>query len=300
MHRDLKPENIIVGDFGEVVVLDWGLAKRLGESEVTTETADSQLAETLENVRQHPPNTSQTMQGDKLGTPAYMSPEQARGEIALIDQRTDIYGLAAILYEILVGQPPFLGKSILEVIEKVVHDKPNAPADCVDGIPRALEEICLRGLSKRRARRQQSAASIGEEIQDWIAQRTERKRTEQERERFFNLSLDLLTILDSTGHLTQSNPAWEAMLGWKPEELLGKSVWELIALGGPYTCREESSTNPCWRIVDGNRIPMSPQERWSLLDSVECEADSRRVFDLPCWSRHHRTEESREDLPRSP
>ena len=229
IHRDLKSENVVVGDFGEVVVLDWGLAKRFGEQEATAETSDGQYAATLDVAEARRPTTSsQTMQGDKLGTPAYMSPEQARGEVGLIDQRTDVYGLAAILYEILVGDPPFLGKSVIAVLENVIHDKPKAPSDCVDGIPRELEQICLRGLSKKRDERQQSATEIAEEIQSWIAQRAERKRTEQERERFFNLSLDLLTILDAGGHLTQTNPAWESLLGWTADELQGKPVWDLI------------------------------------------------------------------------
>jgi len=168
------------------------------------------------------------MQGDKIGTPAYMSPEQARGEVEMIDERSDIYGLAAILYEILVGDPPFLGTSIVEVLDHVIHDPPQPPGDCVDGIPPELGRICLKGLAKKRGDRQQSAEVFAKEIQSWIAERAERKRTEQERERFFNLSLDLLTILDTSGRLTQTNPAWEAVLGWTTEELQGKPVWELI------------------------------------------------------------------------
>ena len=137
--------------------------------------------------------------------------------------------LAAILYEILVGDPPFVGKSIVAVLEHVIHDNPQPPSDRVDGIPRELEQICLRGLSKKRDDRQQSAASLADQIQTWIAERAERKRTEQERERFFNLSLDLLAILDARGQLSQTNPAWESVLDWTADELLGKPVWELIA-----------------------------------------------------------------------
>ena len=228
IHRDLKTENVIVGDFGEVVVLDWGLAKRLDEKEQGSDTTTVEFDATVVGPDRDTLTSSHTMQGDKLGTPAYMSPEQARGEVDIVDERTDVYGLAAILYEILVGDPPFLGKSIIEVLENVIHDKPKAPGDCIDGVPRELEQICLRGLSKKRDDRQQSAAELADQIQTWIAERAERKRTEQERERFFNLSLDLLTILEASGHLTQTNPAWESVLGWTPDELQGKRVWELI------------------------------------------------------------------------
>ncbi len=229
IHRDLKTENVIVGDFGEVVVLDWGLAKKIDEKEPPLGMAVEQLETTLAREEHNTQTSSHTMQGDRLGTPAYMSPEQARGEVSIIDERTDIYGLAAILYEILVGEPPFLGKSIIAVLESVIHDKPQTPSERIDGVPRELELICLRGLSKKRDDRQQSAVEMADDIQNWIAERAERKRTEQERERFFNLSLDLLAILDAEGQLTQMNPAWESVLGWRPEELHGKPIWDLIS-----------------------------------------------------------------------
>lgn len=228
IHRDLKSENVIVGDFGEVVVLDWGLAKRLDEVEIPSESVTSKYAATIVGEDRDQETSSHTIQGDKLGTPAYMSPEQARGEIGMLDERTDVYGLAAILYEILTGEPPFLGNSLVEVLDRVIHDSPRPPGDVVDGLPRELEEICLRGLSKKRDERQQSAAVLADDIQAWIAERAERKRTEQERERFFNLSLDLLTILDAGGRFTQINPAWESVLGWSADELQGKPVWEFI------------------------------------------------------------------------
>ena len=227
IHRDLKTENVVVGDFGEVVVLDWGLAKRL-EEELPADGTGEDLGATIIGDERDTQTSSHTMQGDKLGTPAYMSPEQARGEVNIIDERTDVYGLAAILYEILTGDPPFLGKSIVAVLEHVIHDQPKRPGDCVDGVPRELEQICLQGLRKKRDDRQQTAMELGNEIQAWIAEQAERKRTEQERERFFDLSLDLLTILDAEGKLTQTNAAWKSVLGWSADELLGKQVWDLI------------------------------------------------------------------------
>ncbi|QDT89957.1 PAS domain S-box protein [Gimesia algae] len=276
IHRDLKTENVIVGDFGEVAVLDWGLAKHLEEVEPVNETVVSEFDATVISNPDDSVTSSHTMQGEKLGTPAYMSPEQARGEIAMVDLRSDVYGLAAILYEILVGQPPFMGTSIIAVLESVIHDQPQPPSESVDGLPRELEQICMRGLSKKREDRQQSAIEIGDEIQSWIAERAERKRTEQERERFFNLSLDLLAILDAGGRLALTNPAWESVLGWTTEELQGKSVWELIEpsehprakknheriLSGEslteieYKCRhKEGSHNSIWILWNAKLIP---------------------------------------------
>ena len=293
VHRDLKTENVVVGNFGEVIVLDWGLARRLEKHENAAEGKPDELTATVMLDERAAATSSQTMQGDKLGTPAYMSPEQARGEVDLIDERTDVYGLATILYEILVGDPPFLGKSIVAVLESVIHDTPRPPGDCVDGVPRELEQICLRGLSKKREDRQQSAGAMAEEIQFWIAERAERKRTEQERERFFSLSLDLLAILDASGHLSQTNPAWESVLGWTTDELLGRPVWDLIAPEDHARARKnherilasESLTEVEYRCLcrdGGNR--------------VECKADSRRVFDLSGRTRYHRTQTDRADV----
>lgn len=276
IHRDLKTENVIVGDFGEVAVLDWGLAKHLEEMESVTDLIASDYAATIVSNPDESITSSQTMQGEKLGTPAYMSPEQARGEIGMVDKRSDVYGLAAMLYEILVGEPPFLGNSIVAVLERVIHDKPQPPSESVDGLPRELEQICLRGLFKKCEDRQQSAIEIGDEIQAWIAERAERKRTEQERERFFNLSLDLLAILDAGGRLSLTNPAWESVLGWTTEELQGMSVWELIQpsehprakrnheriLSGEsltaieYKCRhKDGSHNSIWILWNAKLIP---------------------------------------------
>jgi PAS domain S-box-containing protein len=229
LHRDLKGDNVIVGDFGEVIVLDWGLAKRLDEQHVDSESeTDSNLAQTLAPADEGTGFSSATMQGEKLGTPSYMAPEQATGRIDEIDKRTDVYGLAAILYEILTGEPPFLGKSIVEILHRVIHEPPQPPTERIPSLPHELERICLRGLSKARHDRQQSASELAQQVQGWISERAERKRTEQERGRFFSLSLDLLAILDARGNLTQTNPAWKQLLGWSEAELSGKSVWEIL------------------------------------------------------------------------
>ncbi|MEW4526685.1 PAS domain S-box protein [Maioricimonas sp. JC845] len=227
IHRDLKGDNVIVGDFGEVIVLDWGLAKRLDQT--GPEPADEpDPMQTLVPTSEPPETVSATMQGEKLGTPAYMAPEQARGQIDLIDRRTDVYGLAAILYEILVGRPPFRGDSIVDVLDRVIHQRPQSPAEQQPGLPKELERICLKGLSKDRDDRQQSAGQLADQVQSWIAERAERKRTEQERERFFNLSLDLLGILDAEGRLKQTNPAWDSLLGWDNAEINGRPVRDLL------------------------------------------------------------------------
>jgi len=227
IHRDLKGDNVVLGDFGEVIVLDWGLAKKLDDPRFAAEEQGdpNRTIATTDTALQSP---MVTMQGDKLGTPAYMAPEQATGRIDQIDTRTDVYGLAAILYEILTGVPPFTGKSIVEVLHRVIHEPPTAPGEVVPGIPAELERVCLHGLTKDRTGRQQSAVELAQNVQCWIAERAERKRTEQERERFFSLSLDMLAILDVRGRLTQANPAWNSILGWNAAELESMTLWQIL------------------------------------------------------------------------
>jgi eukaryotic-like serine/threonine-protein kinase len=111
IHRDLKPSNVMVGSFGEVQVMDWGLAKVLTQGGIADEAATQAVQETvITTVRSGPAGTDDESQaGSILGTPAYMAPEQARGEVERIDERADVFGLGAILCEILTGLPPFVG-----------------------------------------------------------------------------------------------------------------------------------------------------------------------------------------------
>jgi WD40 repeat protein len=161
IHRDLKGQNVVLGDFGEVVVLDWGFAKVLGQAEGSIETAPVALAQEGDPCH--------TVQGQVIGTPAYMAPEQAEGRTDRIDRRSDVYGLGAILYELLTGQPPFTGTEIEEVLRQVREDEPARPRQVWAGMPRALEAVCLRALAKEPARRYASAGDLAREVQRWLA-----------------------------------------------------------------------------------------------------------------------------------
>src|SRR5882672_12644867 len=141
LHRDLKGDNVILGDFGEVIVLDWGLAKLLGQPEAK----ETDLSPTPPDYPQDP---GLTVQGEIVGTPAYMAPEQADGRLDQIDHRTDIYGLGAILYEILTGQPPFTGSNTMEVLQKAIRGNPARPQELWAEVPAGLEEICLKAMAK--------------------------------------------------------------------------------------------------------------------------------------------------------
>jgi serine/threonine-protein kinase len=156
IHRDLKPANIMVGSFGEVQVMDWGLAKVLAEGGVADEERASRQQQEPEDVTTIRTARSSgsvgsgtdTEAGSLLGTPAYMPPEQANGDVALLDRRADVFGLGAILCEILTGKPPYVGRSYEEVRRKAANgDLADAFArldGCgADGELIALTRACL-------------------------------------------------------------------------------------------------------------------------------------------------------------
>ena len=222
VHRDLKCANVILGDYGEVVVIDWGLAKELGRREAVSAEGEPVAPAT---------HAAATLAGHILGSPAYMAPEQAEGRLDLIAPATDVYGLCAILYEILSGRPPFLDDNIAEVLRMVVEDPPRPPSEWAPGVPEALEAICLKGLAKSPADRHASAERLGKAVQAWVSDLAERRQAEGERERFFALSLDLLAILDAEGRFRQVSPAWENLLGHEREALVGRPFSDLLHEG---------------------------------------------------------------------
>jgi WD40 repeat protein len=170
IHRDLKGANIVLGDFGEVVVLDWGFAKVLDRwdgpplTDNAAEEPDPVVCLDGDGEASQP-----SLPGQVMGTPAYMSPEQALGRIEDIDERTDVFGLGAILFEVLTGRPPFVGADAAEVLQKVRTELPPRPSDVRLGVPKALEAICLRALAHEREERYASVGELAREVQHWLA-----------------------------------------------------------------------------------------------------------------------------------
>lgn len=144
LHRDIKPSNLLLDEHGAPHIADFGLAK----------LADSE--------------SSLTLSTSVLGTPAYMAPEQAAGNAKAAGTPADIYALGAVLFELLTGRPPFLGRSALEVLRLVADSEPPRPTSLVPDLDRDLEAVCLRCLEKDPSRRYDSAAALAEDLERWL------------------------------------------------------------------------------------------------------------------------------------
>ncbi|MEM1413919.1 MAG: serine/threonine-protein kinase, partial [Myxococcota bacterium] len=156
IHRDLKPENVMVGEFGETLVVDWGLAKVRGEPDDAGEPSARPAISGGDSQA--------TLDGHAIGTPRYMSPEQARGDVAAIDERSDVYGLGAMLFELLSGKPPHDGKSAIDVIRQVLEHDPRPVLEVVPDAPRELAAIADRALARAPGARYADATELLAEI----------------------------------------------------------------------------------------------------------------------------------------
>ncbi len=179
IHRDLKPQNIMVGSFGEVQVMDWGLAKVLGRPTGQTRPSDSdeRMATEILSARDDS-DGSQTQSGSVLGTPAYMAPEQAVGAVEQVDERSDVFGLGAVLAVILTGQPPYVGDNAETIRVLAARGKLD---DCfarldASGAEPELVALCKSCLNPERDDRPSDAGAVARAIASFRAEAEERAR----------------------------------------------------------------------------------------------------------------------------
>lgn len=208
VHRDLKGDNIVLGEYGEVTVVDWGLAKAIPHGQASASPA--RLG-----------GESPTLEGERLGTPGFMAPEQARGELAAIDQRTDVYGLAAVLYELLTTRAPFSGETSNEVMHRVEVQPPAPPSLSHPETPTQLEAICLRGLAKKKETRFASARDLSEAVRGWLTRQVDQQREADRQAKFFALSQDLFVAMDDRGMIKHVNPAFLRFFNATIEDSVG-------------------------------------------------------------------------------
>jgi formylglycine-generating enzyme required for sulfatase activity/tRNA A-37 threonylcarbamoyl transferase component Bud32 len=161
LHRDLKPGNVMVGQYGETLVVDWGLAKVVDRADI--ETAEGPLRPSLTD------DSAMTRTGAALGTPAYMSPEQAAGRLDQLGPASDVYSLGATLYCLLTGKAPFSEGDAPEVLRQVQRGEFPPPRQINRRVASALEAVCLKAMALRPGDRYPSPKALAEDLEHWLA-----------------------------------------------------------------------------------------------------------------------------------
>jgi serine/threonine protein kinase/tetratricopeptide (TPR) repeat protein len=163
LHRDIKPGNIIVGKHGETLVVDWGLAKPLGRAEPSREMGERTLMPSSAS------GSADTLPGTTLGTPSYMSPEQAAGNLEHLGPRSDVYSLGATLYCVLTGKPPFESEDVGNVLQKVQRGDFPSPRQLDPSLDKSLEAVCLKAMANKPDDRYASCRALAEDVERWMA-----------------------------------------------------------------------------------------------------------------------------------
>eukprot|EP00913_Durusdinium_trenchii_P023310 g21888.t1 len=208
VHRDLKPDNIMLGDYGETIVVDWGLAKPIGQR------SESRSSDGLPPLHSKAADeVAASMAGQIVGTPAFMSPEQALGWVDKVGPATDVYCLGATLYFVLTGRAPFVVTDSAEdgiegLLARVVEGRVDPPETLNRSVPRALSAICMKAMSVKASDRYRSARELADDVDNWLADEpvtayseplTERLRRWSRRHRTLTTGVAVLLVTSVVG-----------------------------------------------------------------------------------------------------
>jgi hypothetical protein len=167
IHRDLKPANVLIGELGETVVIDWGLAKVLGETDPSPDGGAAAGAAPPPLPALGDALTDRTVAGTVVGTPGFMPPEQAVGDD--VDARSDVYALGATLYHLLAGNPPYAGSRPSEILDRTVAEPPPPLTERVPGVPPDLVTIVDKAMAADPEARYRDAAAMGEDLRRFLS-----------------------------------------------------------------------------------------------------------------------------------
>ncbi len=167
LHRDLKPGNIMLGKFGETLVVDWGLAKVVGRAQSRERPGEASLEAPLTPASGS--GVAETLAGTAIGTPAYMSPEQAAGRLDQLSGASDVYSLGATLYALLTGKAPVEDKDVAATLKRVREGNVPRPRQVAPQVDRALEAVCLQAMALKPADRYPSPRNLADDLERWLA-----------------------------------------------------------------------------------------------------------------------------------
>ena len=226
IHRDLKPSNIMVGPFGVVTVMDWGVAKVIdGDDEIIddVDVTVPVIPATEETSQSH-----STIAGTVFGTPSYLAPEQARGDVAGLDRRADVFGLGSILCEILTGTATFAAADADARWKLAAAGDTAAAQERLDacGAPMPVVMLAKWCLAVDPADRPTDAREVVDTLTDYLE--AGQRRAEQELVQFFDLSVDLFCIAGLNGYFQRTNENFPQRLGFTPDELKAQRFIELV------------------------------------------------------------------------
>ena len=276
IHRDLKPANIMVGAFGEVQVMDWGLAKVLSPPGENAEDAPDEKASHLSLIHTRRQSDGdgvglagwQTQAGSALGTPAYMSPEQARGEVDLMDERVDVFGLGAILCEILTGRPPYAAGDSKEVFRMAMRGKLDACHERLQACDadRDLVDLARACLSPEPDERPRHAGVVTERISVYLASVESRLRASE-----IERAAEAARAEEALHTAAEAHAKVRAERATRRLQLAFASVFLVV-------------TSVAWFLADRNAIRQTAlknearnAEQWATLQRQRAEAAQKRA-----------------------